>query len=312
MAYKKVMTDRTPSSWKKYFSDFPNGRHLEDVKYVQVDVCRNIVVVRDFLIDYPTGEYSILISALKDSLWDLEITKYEKKLSIQEGNKDALIFFNSLLEHMKDKNLSDISVKFTKSLDLKNYEDYNQNVIHFCDSLYGNIDGIVTGHILPLTSNFEEGNINTLESIVVEGISKSFNNVFNEGFINVKGYNKNDSANANALFINIDYLIKNESLFEDYDVPNIWTYTENKIFQTYLLGIGIEFKFTFQIPDTEVKYEFAKIAEPSGEINDIEDIRDGYQRMTQITFANYANTISENFGIQGVYFQPDTANQSSL
>lgn len=292
--YKTAIEDRTEEAFDNYLWNHYDGRYREEVRFVQLETTQKIDDVRSFIKDYPTSEYWEKAVAIKNDLWNAEIENYERKVKEQNGNPEAVKFFRQLLTYMKDNNVYDIHLKFKSNVSLNNYEDYSPEAKALLES---DADPTIEGNMIPLKPNFAQGSISRLEAIVEQGIDNSMDSVFSPGFVDV-----NTTADHSDLSIIIEYNIKNQEFdYEGITIPDLWTYSEGDVFSSYLLGISIDFKFDFHIPESDQTYSFTERANPGAAINGVEDIRDGYKRMTQMTFALFANTISTNFGLDAGY-----------
>jgi hypothetical protein len=293
LAFKKVEKERTEASCRNYLFEFENGFYVEDVRFIEVDVVRNIYKVKEFMNNYSNSEYETRVLQIKDNLWNAEIVKYEQKAEQKRGKPKAVKFFRKLLHYMKDNSVYDIALNFESTVELKDYEDYD-NVARVFLAMNAN-PTISEDNMLPLKSNFTQGAVSELENIVEDGIKNSLDSIFSPGFINVSTNNKKTD-----LVIRIKYTIKNQEFESDNIVfPEVWTYTVDDNFSSYLLGIAIDFEFNFTLP--EGSYTFTEHSDPSGSIGNIEDIREGYSRMTQMTFALFSNSISNNLGLDERY-----------
>lgn len=87
------------------------------------------------------------------------------------------------------------------------------------------------------------------------------------------------------------------------EFPDIWTYVSNGKPTSYILAIDVNFDAKFSIPGSSVTYEYSEIGEPGEEIKGIQNVKDGYRQMTQICFAKFSNKMSENLGLEDVYFK---------
>jgi hypothetical protein len=306
-AYKSAINDRTESACYEYLYDYNGGRYVEEVRFVECEVTRDILKVRAFLMDYPENSEIGVVNEMKNMLWDEEIKKYEE-LASEGGDQEAITFFRELLHYMRDHNLSHIYVEFDPYTDLKNYEEYSaevQEYLSFFEEL--SEEPAILGNIISLTENFSAGDLNYLKTIVDDGIKESFEAVFSDNFIYIEAL-EGQHDNPEELVIELGYNIVNQTdIDQEYGLtyPIVWNYTVNDIFESYLLGIEVEFDFSFKIPNSEKSYSFEMIGQPGDEVDNIEDIADGYRRMTEMTFANYANNISNRFGIEGKYFQEE-------
>ncbi|TAD99561.1 MAG: FHA domain-containing protein [Bacteroidetes bacterium] len=297
LAYKKVCDFPTRNNWKNYYRDYgTRGRYAEHVKFIEIDHEPDIRLVRDFMKAYSASSYFSQVLKIKDKLWESEIEKYDKQVAGQKSTKKSVIFFKQLLLHLKNQNQEFVYVRFDSKTQLKNYEQYPQNIRYKLEYA-GFVDKNLP--MIALKENFESENIKGLEYLIIDGVQTSFSKIFTADFIKVKNY---ESPEENSpMIIDIDYVIKNQSISDAPEYPNIWTYTKNQQPTAHLLGINIDFDFNSKVPKTEAVYAFKTHSEPADSFKDIEDISDGYKLMSKSVFEDYANTITENFGLQSSY-----------
>jgi hypothetical protein len=307
LAFNKLKDNPTEHEYvfEDYYWDYPESRYMEDVKILEIETVRDIELVRNYMEDYPEGKGLEEVTELKDVLWDEEIKKYDDLVSGKEAT-EATKFFKDLLLNMKENNSSTIYVQFKENVVLKDLEDYGAESVGLID-LLSDPSRKISENMLPLKANFSEGNISSLEEIIDDGIKESFEQIFTENFISVS--KMESDPEEGQLIINIEYTIRNQ-LMEGYDLPNIWEYSTGDVFETYLLGIAIDFKFDFAIPGTDDIYKFDMDGNPGENISGIDNIAEGYQRMTSISFANYANHISDQFGLEGIYFKEEPVEET--
>jgi hypothetical protein len=294
--YLEVKKNGTSDACKSYYSEFPNGYFTEDVKVIEIQDLRDIVLVREFFNDYPNSEYST-VELINLEIWNDEIRRYD---SIVESNdsfdQDAVGFFRELLTYMRDNNYSEIFVNLKGTVNVKNFDNYTKNIRKLTDDMSKYIDGRnTTGNIVNITSNYDDGDINHYEKIIIQSILNSFENLLSDNFISLSTYNDYNSS-ISDLVIEIDYIIENEEeLYESNLYPAIWTYTIDKKFESYIIGVSMKFDFSFQLPNSD--YSFSLQTNALDNISDIQNISDGYREMTEQNFQNFSDGILKRFGI---------------
>lgn len=296
LSYRSVVNNKSNKSINNYYSDHPNGYFTEEVNFIEIQSTRDIELVRSFLTKYPpdSKNYST-VKLMRYELWDEEIKKYDSNKKSSNSK-----FFKNVLAYMKENDLSKILVKINKNLDLKDLKDFDKYTISKLDSvLYNNQ---LKNNTISLKENFSEGDTNELENILIEGISKSFENVFSKNFVQIEKYS--DSTNTvPPLIIDISYKIKNQVFnYERFTYPVVWTLTnKDKPKKDFLLGTSIDFNFLFKVPNPEDKFSFTKYVDPSKNSFTVVDAQDAYSQITNNIFMDYSNEIVSNFGIKGVY-----------
>jgi len=294
--YLEVKKNGTSDACKSYYSEFPNGYFTEDVKVIEIQDLRDIVLVRDFFNDYPNSEYST-VELINLEIWNDEIRRYD---SIVESNdrfdRDAVVFFRELLTYMRDNNYSEIFVNLKGNVNVQNFDNYAYDIREAIDNVYKYDEGIkVTGNIVNITSNYDDGNINDYEQVIKQSILNSFESLLSDNFITLSTYN-DDKSSVSDLVIEIDYIISNqEDLYDGKNYPSIWNYSVNKKFESFLIGVSINFNFSFQLPNSD--YSFSLQTNALDNISDIQNISDGYRKMTEQNFQNFSDGILKRFGI---------------
>lgn len=296
--YNEVVKERELSKCMDYINMYPDGKHLEEIVFLKVDLTKKMGNVVEYLNGYPAGKYANEVNALCDSLWDNEIAKYEMRDKTGEA-ADAIKYMEEMLKYMKLNRINNIKVNIESKVNLKDYSTYDERVrklleIDTDDSLP------LAENMISLKENFTNADQQTLKKILVEGLQKSLNKLFTPDFILVgTGAGKVNSPNVNFV-----YNIQNQETDLGFCImPEVWTYSENKVPKAYLLGISINFDATFLIPNSSVSYSYSERGNPESSISNIKNISDGYRRMTIMCFARFSNTMSDNLGLEEVYFR---------
>lgn len=296
--YNEVVKERELYKCMDYISMYPHGKHLEEVVFLKVDLTKKMENVVEYLNDYPAGKYANEVNALCDSLWDNEIAKYERRDKTGEA-ADAIKYMGEMLKYMKQNRINNIKINIESKLNLKDYSTYDERVRKLLEI---NTDSNLplTEHIISLKENFTNADQQTLSEILVSGLQKSLDKIFTPGFI-VAG---TGSSIVNSPSVHFTYNIQNQETDLGFcTVPDIWTYSENNVSKAYLLGISINFDAKFLIPNSSVSYSYSEKGNPESSISNIENIRDGYRRMTIMCFAHFSNTMSDNLGLEEAYFK---------
>lgn len=303
MAYRQVVTERNHIAWDAYYSDFPHGWHMEEVRYIDVDVSHNINSVRSFLNSFPDSELAGRVKTIRDSLWDEEILLYKSRAQYYGIDTGGVTFLNKVLQYMKAHDNKEIYIQMNGTLKLKDYQQYSAEARAICENeLY--TDYPFANNMASLTSSFQTGDIEYLEKIVSDGVSKSFNRVFNPDFVSVVAYHRTDNyADSNDLFIKVNYTIQNLEFKTKQGVvtPDLWICTQDSAFLCYEPGIEVNFDCSMSLPGTSISYKFNNVSSSSDAILDAGSTEEFYRRLTSNTFAVFANNVSESFGIEGSY-----------
>lgn len=301
--YDDVVDTNTINACATYLEEYPEGRHADDVLYLKTKLGgwqMNGIV--EYLQKYPEGKYSAELNKLCDDMWDNEIAKYEQR-DKTGYSVDAVNYMSEMLRYMKEHRINKLVVNVNPTLQLKDYTEYSQDVRDFMESENEDPSKPLASYMVSLKENFTNEDNENLIDILVDGVQKSFNKIFTEDFIQVV---KNDNTQKMAPKLQFNYTIKSQE-YPDAPVPHIWTYTDGETNATlnYLIGISISFDAHFTIPDRTTSYDYHEIGEPEDDINNVDDIKNGYRMMTSICFAKFSNKMSDNLGLAEVYFQGD-------
>lgn len=296
--YNEVVKERELYKCMDYINMYPDGKHLEEVVFLKVDLTKKMGNVMEYLDAYPVGKYADKVNALCDSLWDNEIAKYAMRDKTGEA-ADAIKYMEEMLKYMKQNRINNIKIDIESKINLKDYSTYDERARKLLEI---NTDSNLplAQHMISLKDNFTNADQQTLSEILVNGLQKSLDKIFTPGFI-IAG---TGGAKVNSPNVHFVYNIENQETDLGFcTIPEVWTYSENKVPKAYLLGISINFDATFLIPNSSITYSYSERGNPESSISNIENIKDGYRRMTIMCFARFSNTMSDNLGLEEVYFK---------
>lgn len=303
LAYQDVLKSNSIIQCKEYYNEFPNGKHLEDVMFIEVKLTDNITVVRDFMSKYSKSQYYNEAQNVKDKLWQGQIDNYEFNImrldsSTRINNEKSITFFRELLNYMKKYDRSVIYIKLNGSQNLKELDDYNTTVVKNLKTYFSKEAHSLEGNLLPLKSNFSQADLFELNDIILNGVTNSFRSIFQQKYFDIEVVADNKKVSTIDPVIDIKYLIENKEVLANGEkYPDVWEYTENEIFKSYILQIDVKFDFDFTIPSTNIAYNFQHTGLPGKEIKNIENIEQGYKIATKNTFTDFADMISTKFGL---------------
>lgn len=304
--YLEVKRKGNSNACNEYYNQFPDGYFTEDVKVIEIEDSKDIVLIRDFINDYPNSEYSSLVELINLEIWNTEIKRYDSVVTSSINfDKQAVDFFRKLLYYMRDENKSTIYFHLSGKTKVKDFEDYSTSITNLIDDLYFSVEKrYVSRNIENITSNYSSGDIDSYENILITSINNIFENILSDNFISIKSVENNKQKLSNELLININYNIKNQEEFYDGKLyPTIWEYFSTKesgerMFLSYFIGVVIDFNFNFNIPKTNIKYNFKLNANPLTEIKNITSLGDAYRGLTKQNFQDFSEKVSNNFGIK--------------
>lgn len=297
--YNEVVDARQITYCHEYYSEYPNGRHYEDVMFLEMELSNKpIVVATKYLKKFPNGKYKDIFNEKCNALWDEEIEKYENRDKSNE-NPNAVRFMKEMLQQMKKYRVNTVLLDIKPNINLKDYKDYDESIRSVLEFFYKGESLPLKENIVSLKENFTQGDKLALSQILANGVQEGLGHMFSSDFVSV--VTRVSDADAESPRLVFNYTVSNQS--SEGDFPNIWTYSENKIAKAYILGIDVKFEADFSIPNSDVTYTYAEFGEPGNEISGIADIKDGYRRMTQVCFAKFSNKMSKNLGLEQSYFK---------
>lgn len=307
IAFDKVKEEKDSYTCDWYAEVCPKGKRLEEVRYLKIEYSKKkilgntndlLVAINEYLHDYPNGKYSGEVNSTCDSLWDAEIERYNTRGKKRES-ATAVKFMSEMLQYMKKNRINSVLVDVSSHLQLKDYDEYDSRVREYLESTNDNNALSLSSGMISLKSNFSQADISTLMQILSEGVQKSLDKMFTPGFISVVS-----SSSGDLPKLHFDYTIKSqEERYGSVVIPHIWSYHEGYIVKNYLIGISIFFKAHYSIPGSLTTFDYSEKGEPANNINNVDDINDGYRRMTSMCFAEFSNKMARNMGLKETYFQ---------
>ena len=306
LQYREVLSTQPVREVQEYFEDYPDGWFLEEVSFEEVKIVKKIGVAREFIQDWPNSEFVSEVEGIRVALWDEEIAFYDEFVSVKNPDARAVSFFGDLLRHMRDHSKSRIVLVLTGEVDLYDFRDFPDYVRNLLDMIYQEDDGrTVSGHILELKTNYSEGSLRSYESIISAAIEESFEGVLRDDFIEVSTIPSFGEPSGDDIQIEVEYRIKNQVDADLPAYPIVWTYSESTNylmgtqggFVSYLLGVDIDYRFSFVVPGLE-PYTFEESSDPSSSITGFDDVSEAYEIMTKQNFMDFAGKVGSNFGFQ--------------
>ncbi|MBR4564111.1 MAG: hypothetical protein IKO26_06650 [Paludibacteraceae bacterium] len=283
------------------------GRHSGDVMYLKVQRTKyDVPVMADYLRSYPDHKHHEEVKQKYNARWDGEIAKYESRDSTKE-DKEAVTYMTAMLKYMRDHYCNDVLVGVDLQTNLKEYTEYDEKVRLLLELLNSDPMKIEDG-MVSIKDNFSTRNRNELKGILVEGLQKSFNRIFTPYFIRVTT-EKSDNFITTPIVRFKCTINTQEDSSGDVIIPHVWVYEEGvtKKVLGYLMGISIYFNADFTIPESTITYTYAEQGSPEQDIQNIENITDGYLHMSAMCFAQFANKMVRNLGLKEIYFQGESS-----
>lgn len=297
--YNRVMDERSLLLCQNYYDQYPEGRHYEDVMYLETELSFHpIRVITTYLHKFPEGKYAAELNATCDSLWDEEIAKYDNRDKTYE-NKEAVAFMSAMLQHMKRERVCTVLMDIQPHVSLKDYDEYDAGIRKYLEIIMSDAKLPLRENIVSLKENFTQEDRYTLMQILSKGLKESFDRMFSSDFVSI--VTDASEAGEESPKLTFEYVIKNNTEDEEGKIPSIWTYSSNNEPKAYILAIDVKFQVHYSIPGSDVAYTYSEVGAPAEDISGIDGISDGYRRMTSVCFAKFSNKMSARLGLEQTY-----------
>ncbi len=298
-AFSALKAAPTLSACYDYYDDFPDGRFTEDVMRIEFDCARNQVEIAiNYMERFPDGKYIVEFENAYDSIWDEEIAKYHLK---DKSNmpQSAIDYMDALLQYMKDNRKTKVALEIHSDVNLKDLDEFPSSSKRWLDLIIGYNSGLsLDRNLVSLKNNFSKDDESSLRYILSEGLVNSFSNFFNPDVLSIVD-TKTGTVEEGSPKIVIEYTVQNQMVEKKYcdNCPEVWTYSVNNIPTSYLLGIEVYFDAKFTLPSSDICYHYAEKGEPGESIEGIDNISEGYRRMTNFCFHRFANKMVKDIGL---------------
>lgn len=304
--YNEIVEGKDVSKCEEYYFKYPSGRYYEDVMRFEVEqTWKPVEIIVRYLKKFPQGKYIDKMQEMYDGLWAVEFDKYEKRDKTGESS-EAVRFMTDMLHYMKDNMVNTVYLKLNPNISLKDYIEYDERIREFLELLFADEKlPLKEENIVSLHANFPKETRDELMSILSRGVKESFKRMFSPEFVSV--VTDPTEIDEKSPLITFNYTVKNRNEDADIEIPEIWVYSSNDIPISYILAIDVFFDAEFTLPNSSVTYIYSEVGEPGNEIRDIENINDGYKRMTEACFAKFSDKMSANLGLDEIYStEPDS------
>ena len=295
----------------RYLTKFPEGEHHDEVQQIYDECLFHNIAKRGYRMSdvvtyfstFPDGAYTNEVNRISDSIWDSEITNYYARSKSKKATK-ATMYLDAMFDYMKANRVTSLAYTTTSKYQLKDYEDYSQEIrdVMEMEDRYKLLP--VAGNVLSLKENFTAENKLLLKDIFKKGLQASFDSIFSPGFIQVVAHSNAKVGDKKIPLpeVRFDYLITNqEEEFLGEQFPRLWIHSENNAPRNYLMGIAILYHVKFTIPGSDISYEFTDKGSTENEIGKIRDLNDGYRLMTIMSFERFSDKIYQSFGWNSIY-----------
>lgn len=314
-AYARTLESPSMEAFACYIDKYDNHEHLPDVLYRygvyllhgdDIFSCdkareRQCIEALDSLIKvFPDYELSKRANVTIDSIWDNELSRYtERNPNIQSSKSLSAMY--EMLQYMKQNKIYDIRLNVKSDVDLKEYSDFPQEVRSFLEFMYPELS---ENPVLKIKDYFGTPDQESLERSLVEEFRKAVNSLFTPDSFSIVTSDEDGGKMSNLPVIDLGYSIKSQ-VVNSYgiDLPDIWTYSSTTAglssltTEKHIMGIEVSFDAKLSFPGQKMPWDLSIKGSPEEDINDIDDISDGYRVMTQKCFDKFGEQLSTLLGV---------------
>jgi hypothetical protein len=294
------------------------GKHFKEIEplleqcYInKVRHHQQVYYIDELLAKYPNTTYRPTADSLYEVLWKDIYKTYEAKV----GNSKAKAFFRTVLDNAKKNRDYRIGITFKPVLALKDWNDYQLQVREAIDREF---EAILEKEHIPLLppsqekiasikNAFTTTNQREMQEVIVQSLGDQLEQVFDIRLFNLEIIDLNKVSEAHLpTYINLQYDVKTSShSIDTFEVPNLYIsmqedrQTKSKMYQGYMLGIGITWKMVMETANQAEKFTLTYGSEAHNyyQQNNNKGKTDNiYNAMIKDNFNNFAIYIGQNFG----------------
>lgn len=220
-----------------YLKDFPDGAHEQEVRMMEIEYMilnpeySPVGRIEDYLDKYPGGTYAKRCEALYDSLWNVEIKKFDK-YAAGRPDTEGLRFMKGMLAYMKANRLSVIQTDIKGEVEVKEYSAYPESIRRYLERNQKFVvnDGIGYQPELPsdvetIKKSFDDDFFPSMDYVLEDKFRQRFDSVFTPGFIRFGWVDAAESKIEKMPLLKMDCRLANQpspQLGPTY--PAIWVY----------------------------------------------------------------------------------------
>lgn len=276
--------------------------------------------VNGFLAKYSNSlAYADSIESIRRYVLNGLVANYDANLELKGAAPSSnQTFFRNALGFVSETGNNQIVVDFTQRKNLKDWDDYSQEVRDATDNIM-ELSNTLEGTSHPTPGNRPPGSINKffqsntgeLESFLVKSIQTKIDSIFGEKTLLVRKVQ--DGRKTEGIVLNVEYLVS--TLEDDFGemgtIPSlyVWTQTESggygssastikSRFKGYMLATGIEWDLSMDYPGAKGRYTYQQSSRPNAEIRDINTESAALTRMMATAFDDFSKSFLAEFGVE--------------
>lgn len=312
--YDSGSKDQLEASVAEYMTKYPSGFHYSDAMYMPVkfvkgsqDIIQLLDAVDRYIEVDPQGLYVDECKFIADSIWDMEIKKYED-LASSAASKKGAEFVVSMLYYMKMNNIRTIEVRGIPHLKLKEYSEYPLSLRKLMESYTPSSPGGLISYSPPklpddlvtIKDKITIDDASRWIEYVISALQKGFNKVLTPNFIIFEDANSTDGRKKNLYpTVTVDYTVLTQESMKGF--PDIWTYTTSNgsyvVSASLYLGIEMDFEADFSIPGENTDYVLKGHGDAGQDDLPNVDSSVVYSKMCELSTRQFAEKIADELGL---------------
>lgn len=319
-AYARTLDNPSVEAFDEYVARYDHTDHLPDVLYRKarhyltgldvyaIDKARErqcIESLDSLVTKFPNHELSAKAKVTVDSIWNAEIDRFTAKNPNVESSSSLTAMYQ-MLQYMKSNKVYDIQLNVKPDVDLKEYMDFPEGVRALMEAFNPDLK---TKQVLKIKDHFGTPDQKSLEESLISEFTESLNSLFTPGFFTVI-VNHDDRAESQSKalpVIDLGYSIKSQvDDIQGTEFPHIWIYSSSErgpyglklsSSEDYIMGIEVMFNSRLTFPGQSTPWTISVKGAPEKDINDIENIADGYRIMTRRCFEQFGDQLNSQLGL---------------
>lgn len=213
-AYEKGNIIAVQNAAENYARKYPNGKYINEVLYMPIQKGKNgnpaeLLDAVDWYLDYkPDGIYAKECTVLSNSIWNVEIAKYEKEAE-KHASQGGAAYLVEMLHYMRKNKIRTVFVVAEPTLDIKKFKDYPEDLQSYMEMTP--IDGLsVPEKLVTIKDKVTMERAQNWVSNVVMALTNGFNEVFTPNFIIFrKVNNKEINVEKGVPVVKVAYTVSN-------------------------------------------------------------------------------------------------------
>lgn len=230
----------------RYLQEFPDGKHVQEVEMMMINYSLAegnfipIERIENYLAKYPGGIYANRCNEIYDSLWNVEIQKFDS-YAASRPDSDGLRYLKGMLTYMKAHRVNVILTEVETDISVKEYSEYPASIRQFMEGLQA--QGLVgddkgrqpklPDEVESIKESFSEYSVSSEVGNIDDDLTKIFDKILSPYFIRFEtmdSYRKEEGRKRNAPVLKVVCKVTNqETSLLGHTVPELWIFHSSEI-----------------------------------------------------------------------------------